>query len=216
MPYALAAAGPAVTLAFTVDELLALLADDAPLVTGLVATMLGRAGAAAAIIEASVAADRLASFAVDGVAPGEKLVALEYVPPFAGVTADDARALAGIARSVPLEIGSQLFAATETPGIWIVLSGQIALDDADGGRLVASSGDVVGVVATLAGWPLERTGRVLSDGVALRIGRTNLVDLWAERPALLRQLLANTLPALRGQPASTWNPAPARAAALTV
>jgi hypothetical protein len=189
--------GPAVTLAFTVDELVTLLADDSRLVAGVFATIAGAAGTGAEGLERTGAADQLERFALDGVAPGEKLVALEHVPLFSGVSADDARALADLTRTVPLDAGSPLFAATATPGIWIVLSGRLALDSPGAARVVAVPGDVVGTVATLAGSALERAGSALTPGMALRVERDDLVALWAERPTLLHRLLSNALTALQ-------------------
>ena len=211
MPGALRAEGPAVTLAFTLDELFTLLADNAQLVTGLFATLVDPAGCAHATVERTAAADQFERFAADGVAPGEKIVVLEYVPLFAGLAADDARNIADIARTVQLEAGSQLFAASAPPAIWIVLNGQLALEGPDGERTVASGGDVVGTLATLAGCAVERAGRVVTSGIALRIDREELVDLWTERPALLRQLLVSNWQ-IRGLPptslASTEPPKP--------
>jgi HEAT repeat protein len=213
MAQAIAASGPAVTLAFAIDELITLLADDPRLVAGLFATVRGTTRGADGSVERTGAADALERFAAGGVAPGEKLVVLEYVPLLAGVAADDARALADAARTVPLVPGSQLFAATDVPGIWIVLSGTMTLAGAGGGPAFATAGDVVGTLATLAGAPLDRTGLALTAGVALRIGRDDLVGLWAERPALLRHLLANTLPGLRPLPLVAADPRPAAAVA---
>jgi hypothetical protein len=81
--------------------------------------------------------------------------------------------------------------------------------------MVASGGDVVGALATLAGYGLDRAGRVLASGVALRIDRDELVDLWTDRPGLLRQLLATTLRSMDLPPARPVSGAPARAVALT-
>jgi ATP:ADP antiporter, AAA family len=202
MPRALRAEGPSVTLAFTRNELFTLLGDNAQLVTGLFATLVDCAGCAEATVERTAAADQFERFAADGVAPGEKIVVLEYVPVFAGLSADEARGVADIARTVRLEAGSLLFAASAPPAIWIVLNGQLALEGPEGEQTVASGGDVVGTLATLAGCALERTGRVLASGFALRIDREELVDLWAERPALLRQLLASNWQILGLRPAS--------------
>jgi AAA family ATP:ADP antiporter len=193
MPSAPRAHGQTVTLVFTLDELLTRLAGNAHLVTGLFATLMDRAGLADVTVERTAAGDQFQRFAADGVAPGEKVVVLEYVPLFAGLSADDARGVADIARTVRMEAGASLFAASSPPAIWIVLSGQVALEKADDAQLLASSGDVFGALATLAGCALGRAGRVLTSGVALHIDRDELVDLWADRPGLLRQLLTSSL-----------------------
>jgi ATP/ADP translocase/HEAT repeat protein len=215
MPGALRADSPSVTLAFTLDELLTLLGDNAQLVSGLFATLLDGAGWADVTVERTAAADQFDRFTADGVAPAEKVVVLEFVPLFAGLSANNARRVADIARTVRLEAGSPLFEASASPAIWIVLKGQVALEAPGQEPMVASGGDVVGALATLAGYGLDRAGRVLASGVALRIDRDELVDLWTDRPGLLRQLLATTLRSMDLPPARPVSGAPARAVALT-
>ena len=64
------------------------------------------------------------------------------MPLFAGLSADDARGIADIARTVRLEAGSPLFAASAPAAIWIVLNGQLAERPALLRQLLASNWQV--------------------------------------------------------------------------
>jgi AAA family ATP:ADP antiporter len=192
MPMAetLRAEGHPVTLSVTVEELRTLLADNTDLLSGLLSTVVDEGTATRAGVVVPVApANTFEPLAADGLVTAEKIVILERVPVFAGLSAGEARHIADIARTIPLSDGAPLFGASARPAIWIVLSGAIALDGPDSTPLTAAAGTVVGELATLAGRPLDRAGRVVREGVALRIGREELFDLLGERPALIPELL---------------------------
>jgi ATP:ADP antiporter, AAA family len=200
----LRASGRAVTLALTVNELRTLLTDNTDLVSGLFSTLADQIAAISdGAVELVATAEEFEEIAADGVVPVEKIVILERVPLFAGLSADEACHVTDIARTVQLRAGSPLFTTSATPSLWIVLSGQIALDGGDGTPLTASAGSVVGALATLSGRPLGRAARVVKEGVALRIEREDLFDLFAERPALLRQLFAGVFRMAGPQPEPT-------------
>ena len=206
MPMAetLRAEGHAVTLSVTVEELRTLLADNIELLSGLLSTVVDEETATRVAAVVPVAPpNTFEPLAADGLVTAEKIVILERVPLFAGLSAGEARHIADIARTIPLSDGAPLFGASATPAIWIVVSGAIALDGVDSAPLTAAAGSVVGELATLAGRPLDRAGRVVKEGVALRIGREELFDLLSERPALIPELLAAVfnLAGLRPQPA---------------
>jgi CRP-like cAMP-binding protein len=190
MPMAetLRASGRAVTLSLTVEELRTLLADNIDLVSGLFATVPDQATAPGIHAVGPAAVDTFEQLAADGVVTAEKIVILEHVRLFADLSAEEARHVAAIARTVPLNTGTSLFTPSAPPAIWIVLSGEIVLD-ADSAPLTAAAGSVVGALATLSGRPLRRAGRVGRAGVALRIDREDLFDLLNERPGLLPPLL---------------------------
>jgi ATP:ADP antiporter, AAA family len=187
----LRAAGRVVTLALPVEDLRTMLSDNVDLVSGLFATLADQIAAAdGGALECVAMADDLEQVCAGGVRPVEKIVILERVPLFAGLSADEVRHVADIAHTVPLDAGAPLFTMSGTPAIWIVLRGEIVLNGAGGKPLVAAGGSVIGALATLSGRSLGHTARVAKDGVALRIDREDLFDLFAERPALLRQLFA--------------------------
>jgi AAA family ATP:ADP antiporter len=191
MQETLRATGSAISLALAADELRQLLTDNMDLAGGLFATLDGQVLAPIEQLAASSGPGEIEELAEDGVAAVEKVVILERVPVFAGLTAEDICHLAEIARTTPLRMGAPLFATSAAPAIWIVVSGEIALEGDGGTPLAVTAGCAAGIPATLSGHTLGRAVRVVREGVALRIEREDLFELFAERPTLLRQLLTN-------------------------
>ena len=179
-----------VTLALTADELRTLLADNTDLVRGLFSALADRVdGAPVDNMQSTGAAPELERLAADGVLPIEKILALQRVPVFARIAADEMGALAGITHTVVMTAGTSLFAPSAPVALWLIVSGDISLDDAaDGSHVVARPGDIIGSLCMLSGRPLGKSADVLRSGAALRIDRDELFDLLGERPELLRQL----------------------------
>jgi ATP/ADP translocase/CRP-like cAMP-binding protein len=179
-----------VTLTLTVDELRTLLADNTDLVRGLFSTLAERVDpATAANVQSTGSAPELERMAADGVQPVEKILALQRVPVFARIAADEMGALAAITHTVTMTSGTSLFAQSAPVALWLILSGEISLDDPAGGNpVMARAGDVFGSLCMLSGTPLGKSADVLRGGAALRIDRDELFDLLGERPELLRQL----------------------------
>ncbi len=181
----------AVTLALTGEELRMLMADNADLVSGLFATLADRVDPDAVVVTPTGAAGELEPLADRGVALVDKILALQRVPLFARVSADEMPRLAAIAETVPLKAGSALFPASAPAALWLLLSGEVSLEQTvRGGQTVARGGDVIGALATMAGRPLGRAADVLRSGVALRIQQDLLLDALGSSPELLRQLFA--------------------------
>jgi CRP-like cAMP-binding protein len=179
-----------VTLALTADELRTLLADNTDLVRGLFSTLADRADPATVDnMQSTGAAPELEQLAADGILPVEKILALQRVPVFDRIAADEMGQLAGITHTVVMTAGTQLFPESAPVALWLVLSGEVSLDGAtDSSHGVARSGDIVGSLSMLSGRPLGKSANVVRSGVALRIDRDELFDLLGERPELLRQL----------------------------
>jgi AAA family ATP:ADP antiporter len=180
----------AVTLALTADELRTLLADNTDLVRGLFSTLAERVDpATASNVQSTGSAPELERMAADGVQPVEKILALQRVPVFARIAADEMGALAGITHTVTMTSGTPLFAESAPVALWLILSGEVSLDEPAGGNpVMARAGDVIGSLCMLSGTPLGKSADVLRGGAALRIDRDELFDLLGERPDLLRQL----------------------------
>ena len=180
----------AVTLAITAEELRTLLGDNTELVRGLFATLSDRIDAGTVSNLQSTGAGReLEQLAAGGLLPIEKVLALQRVPVFSRIGVDEMRPLAAIAQTVPMTMGSALFAASAPPALWLVLSGEVSLEDPTEGRqLVAHAGDIIGSRCMLSGQPLSRSADVVRSGIALRIDRDDLFDLLGQRPELMRQL----------------------------
>ena len=181
----------AVTLALTADELQTLLADNADLVTGLFATLAEHVAGAGAPVSRTQASWELEQLASGGLAPIERVLALQRVPLFSRVTADEMRHLAEIARTVTMTTGDRLFPESAPPAIWLVLSGEVTLVNASGAPpIAAAAGDVIGSLQAMAGRSLGLSATAARHGVALRIDHDDLFDVLGERPELLRQMFA--------------------------
>jgi HEAT repeat protein/CRP-like cAMP-binding protein len=193
MPETVRTDGVAVTLVMTDDELRTLLADNTDLVGGLFTTLADAMGPGVPLVQSFGAAEELIRLAGDGLAPVEKVLALQRVPVFARVSADEMRLLAGITQSMPLEPEAPLFPASAPPALWVILSGEVAIEG-DGtraaGPITARAGDVFGTITTMAGRPLGRAARATQRGLALRLEREDLFALLGERPELLRQMFS--------------------------
>jgi CRP-like cAMP-binding protein len=181
----------AVTLALSSEELRTLLADNTDLVSGLFATLATRVEAFGAPTQRAGGGRELEQLAVGGLSPIETVIALQYVPLFARVSADEMRRLGGIAHEVKLTAGSTLFAESAPPALWLLLTGEVTLESASGAPpITARNGDVIGLASTMAGLPLGRSAVVASSGVALRIDRDELFEVLGERPEMLKQMFA--------------------------
>jgi CRP-like cAMP-binding protein len=137
------------------------------------------------------AAAELEQLAERGMTPVDKVLALQRVPLFARVSAEEMPRLAAIAETVPLTAGSELFQASAPAAIWLLLTGEVSLEHpANGSQTTAGGGDVIGVLATMAGRPLGRSVAVLRSGLALRLQQDLLFDALGSSPELLRQVFA--------------------------
>ena len=191
MPETIRTSERAVTLALTSEELRTLLADNTDLVSGLFTTLSARVESLATPKYSTGAARQLEDLAAGGVTPVEKVLALQYVPLFAKVSADEMRRLAALAHTVTLTLGETLFAEPGPSALWLIVSGEITLESSTGAPpVVARSGDVVGLATTMAGSALGRSAAATRSGVALRIDRDELFDLLGERPEMLKQIFA--------------------------
>ena len=181
----------AVTLALPTDHLRTLLADSTDLVRGLFATLTDAGAHTWPLIMPTGVGGEFARLAEDGVAPVEKVLALQRVPIFSRVDADDMLALGGIARVVPFAAGARLFDAATPPALWVLLSGGASVDSLDGGRRTpVNGGDAIGLASLLTGAPLGHSADAARSGVLLRIDREEFYELIEQRPPLLQQVFA--------------------------
>jgi CRP-like cAMP-binding protein len=191
MPETVRTSGAAVTLALTVEELRTLLADNTDLVSGLFATLAERVEHPDRPVHPTKAARELEQLAAGGLSPIDRVFALQYVPLFTRVSAEEMKHLAAVALPVQMKEGSALFPESALPALWMVLTGEVLLESSTGRPpATARGGDAIGSVNTMAGKSLGRAANVTKSGVALKIDREDLFDLLGERPDLLRQMFA--------------------------
>jgi len=90
-----------------------------------------------------------------------------------------------------MKAGTPLFQESSAPALWVILSGEVSLEDrAAGAATTARAGDVIGAINTMAGRPLGRSADVVRGGIALKLDREDLFALLGERPELLRQIFS--------------------------
>jgi ATP:ADP antiporter, AAA family len=189
--------GIAVTLALTAEELRTQLAYSPELVRGLFATMATRAQkAGVAQVFPTGAAREFEQLGSGGLTPVEKVIALEHVPIFRYLSAEEAQRLAAITRAVEMKGGTQLFQASDQPATWLILSGEVELEanDTHPGA-VARGGDAIGSFAALAGPRIGQNARVTRAGLALFIDRDDLFEMLGDRPDMLKQVFAGIMEA---------------------
>jgi len=191
MPETIRTTGSAVTLALTADELRTLLADNTDLVNGLFAMLAALGEGGDRPIHPTNAARELEQLAQGGLAPIDRVFALQYVPIFGRVSAEEMTHLAAVAAPVEMKEGTVLFAESSPAAVWLTMTGEVVLEGSKGqAPEIARGGDIIGSISTMAGKSLGRSARVVRGGTALRIGHEDLFDVLAERPDLLRQMFA--------------------------
>jgi CRP-like cAMP-binding protein len=120
---------------------------------------------------------------------------VEEVPVFARASAADVSALAASGREVRAAAGETLFKEGDAPAIYLLVTGELALEPLSGGApLAAGAGDTVGVYETLSG--ADTTGwraHVTRDTVALRFDRETLFDVLADHIELLQAMFSAVL-----------------------
>jgi hypothetical protein len=191
MPETLRTDGLAVTLVMRRSELRTLLADNVDLVSGLFAT-LSVTPPGVTVTEGGTAGAPLEELARSGLTPVERILALQRVPLFARVAADEMRHLADITAAVDLKPGTSPFTESAAPALWLMLSGEMELASsaANVTPRTVRSGDVIGALEVMSGQPLGLSARVTKPGIALRLERDDLFSLLSERPELLRQIFS--------------------------
>ena len=177
----------AICLALTIEECRGLLSENPDLVEGLFRTILDDPAFAAGAAVVKGTGEDAIRLAGDGLTPIEKVMALQRISTFAHFRADELLALANGARRVALEEGATLFGEGAPPSLYILVTGEVALEHPSAPRLDADPGDAIHLYETLAGRPVLRSARVTRPGVALRLDRDDLYEALGDRPTLLQQ-----------------------------
>ncbi len=191
----------AICLALGADEFLTLLSNNSLLAQGLFGMLLSDASSKGwqTVIPSEQPAE-IARLATGGLTPIEKVLALQEVPLFSRTAADDLLAIAAIARQIDLTVGAALFAESDRPAIYTLLSGELSLEQAGASPAVADTGDTIGVVETLGSESAGGKATVARAGVALRIDRDDLFDLLGDRVGALQSLFSAVLRIEKSEP----------------
>ena len=74
--------------------------------------------------------------------------------------------LAGIAAPVKMAAGAVLFPESAPPAVWLLLTGEVALESSTGHpAATARGGGIIGSVSTIAGRSLGRSAKVVKEGI---------------------------------------------------
>jgi len=191
--------GGSISLTLSAEEFRALLSDNIELVQGLFRMLLSSRAANGWPLVLKLAIDlpsvSAAPSPLEALAKG---LLLQELPIFSRATAEELLRVAAVAREVPLTQGNVLRGENDAPSLEIVLSGEVALESADGPELRAGAGDALGVYQALAGEGLGRAARILSAGRALRIDHQDLFGLLADDLELLQGLFGSLFRARAG------------------
>jgi hypothetical protein len=163
---------------------------------------------------AGTAATDLSRLAAGEATPVDRLLALQTIPAFARLSAEELLHLAGAARRVAFDPARPVALPADPPRLLLVLDGELAVEVDGQPARSAKAGHAVGVYETLAGVPLGRTVRAVRAGAALGVAHDDLVDLLGERPELVRQLFRAVF-GRRDETAAAGPPAGAPARART-
>ena len=138
------------------------------------------------------------------------MLLLRQNPLLGRATVDQLLDLVAITREVALTAGRVLFAETDGPAVYHVLTGEVMLEGDRTEERIVGPGCTIGVAETLAGVPLGRRSTVTQAGQALRIDRDDLFDVLTDHVDLLQGLFSGVLSA--GEPEATVAEVPRTAA----
>ena len=192
----------AIALSLTREEFLTLLSDNIELTHGLFKMLLDRRGRGNVMpVMRGDLPPEIKRLAADGLQPIERVLLLQSSPFLQHATGEQLLRLAAIAREVPLTQGTVLFAESESPAIYGLLTGELTVEIPGQPAATLDEGDIVGLYETLAAVPAGVKVTVSRSGSALRIGREELFDLLADNIDLLQGLFS-ALARAQAQPAA--------------
>ena len=186
------AVGPIICLRIAAADLLTVLSDNVQLAQGLFRMLLAPAGGRPAFV-------RQAGLGHDGPVVDAAMVLARH-PLFERASAPQLLALTSATAGVPLTEGAELFRAGDAPAIYVLMSGEVALECAQGAPVVVRPGTALGVAETLVGLGSEAGATVTKPGHALRLDREPLFDVLGDDVDLMQVLFSGVL---RSRVAST-------------
>jgi CRP-like cAMP-binding protein len=169
--------------------MLTLLADNSHLVPGLFQMFCRDSPTGRVIMKGNQSLS--SALPADGsFSPIEKGLAFKAMPVFSQVSLDDFIALTAVAVEIPMSAGMDFISEGDSSAIYALVSGEVSIEGNVGSLLIAEPSDVIGIYETLSGIKFEFKARVKRDGIALCISHEDLFEIFAQRPALLRQFFS--------------------------
>ena len=187
---------PSICLSLTTDEFLSVLAENIELTEGIFRWIIeSRKLRSRGAVSRGELTPELKRKMSAGLQPVDRALLLQVSPVLSCVTGAQVLRLAGIARPVSFKAGSTPFAGYAEPGMLAFLTGAVEARSTDGRIERAEQGDMIGVLETLGGLPLDGTVVAASDGTALRVNRSDLFDLFADDTTLVQGIASGLLAA---------------------
>jgi CRP-like cAMP-binding protein len=187
---------PSICLSLTTDEFLSVLAENIELTEGIFRWIIeSRKLRSRGAVSRGKLTPELKRKMSAGLQPVDRALLLQVSPLLSCATGAQVLRLAGIARPVSFKTGSSPFAGYAEPGMLALLTGVIEVKSPDGRTERAEQGDMIGVLETLGGLPLDQTIVATSDGTALRFNRSDLFDLFADDTTLVQGMASGLLAA---------------------
>jgi CRP-like cAMP-binding protein len=111
----------------------------------------------------------------------EKVIALEGVELLKNLNPDQLARIATIAKEVHYPPGKVILEPGKSPdALFVVLDGEVALDQNGGPLTAARRNDVLGAWALFDDEPMPLTAKTVDDTSLLRIGRDDFYDLLSD------------------------------------
>ena len=187
---------PSICLSVTTDELLSVLAENVEFTEGIFRWIIESRGLqSGGVVSHGELMPDVKRRVERGLQPVDRVLLLQASPLLSRATGAQLLRLAGVARPVTFTAGANPLAGSAEPAIVAVLTGALDVKAADGRTDRAEPGDVIGVIETLGGLPLDATIVAASDGSALRFNRSDLFDLLADDTALVQGIVSGLLAA---------------------
>jgi ATP/ADP translocase/CRP-like cAMP-binding protein/HEAT repeat protein len=187
---------PSICLSLTTDEFLSVLAENVELTEGLFHWIIEsrKLQSRGAVSYGELTPETKRKMDA-GLQPVERALLLRASPLLSRATSAQLLRLAGLALPVSFKAGSLPFAGYAEPGMLALLTGVVEVRSTDGRTERAAQGDIIGVLETLGGLPLNQTIVAVSDGTALRFNRSDLFDLFADDTTLVQGMASGLLAA---------------------
>jgi len=120
----------------------------------------------------------------------ERTIALRNVEAFSAVPIDQLAFVAATAREQELGEGQSLFAEGDPPGgLYVILSGEIALDREGHSIGSVGAGEALGTWSLFEDHPRRATARAVSDTRLLVVDRDDFYDVLTEHVEIIRSLV---------------------------
>jgi CRP-like cAMP-binding protein/HEAT repeat protein len=187
---------PSICLSMTTEEFLSVLAENIELTEGIFRWIIeSRKLQSRGPVSRGELTPELKRKMNAGLQPVDRGLLLHASPLLSRATGTQVLRLAGLARPVSFKAGSTPFAGHAEPGMIALLTGIVEVRSTGGRTERAGQGDMIGVLETLGGMPLDETIVAMSDGTALRFNRSDLFDLFADDTTLVQGMASGLLAA---------------------